>query len=200
MTEEHITMGQRELDRVGVIRQGILDLVRFHYADFGPTLACEKRVECHDHKISVETLRQWMIADDLWKPRARRQARIHQRRPHRPCRGGLVQIDGSPHDRFEGRGPRCTLIVFIDDATSELLAQRFAPAETTRPYLETLGGHLAQHGRPVALYSGKHRIFRDNHPPTPNENRRRITRGAIHSTEIQALPSADNHSNKRGHF
>jgi len=87
VTEEHITMSQRELDRVGVIRQGILDLVRSHYADFGPTLACEKRVECHDHKISVETLRQWMIADGLRKPRARKQARIHQRRPRRPCRG-----------------------------------------------------------------------------------------------------------------
>ena len=93
----------------------------------------------------------------------------HQRRPRRPCRGELVQIDGSPHDWFEGRGPRCTLIVFIDDATSELLALRFAPAETTRAYLETLGGYLAQHGRPVALYSDKHSIFRVNHPEREGE-------------------------------
>ncbi len=82
-----------------------------------------------------------MIADGLWKPKARKQARIHQCRPRRPCRGELVQIDGSPHDWFEDRGPRCTLIVFIDDATSELLALRFAPAET-RAYLETLDGYL----------------------------------------------------------
>ena len=65
---------------------------------------------------------------------------------------------------FEGRGPRCTLIVFIDDATSELMALRFAPAETTQAYMETLRAYLAQHGRAVALYSDKHSIFRVNHP------------------------------------
>jgi transposase len=157
--------GKRPNNRIAdTLRQEILDLVRSRYADFGPTLACEKLAERHDHKLSVETLRQWMIADGLWKPRARKQARIHQRRPRRPCRGELVQIDGSPHDWFEERGPACTLIVFIDDATSELLALRFAPAETTRAYMETLVGYLGQHGRPVALYSDKHSIFRVNHP------------------------------------
>ncbi len=225
MTEEHITMSRKEVDRVGVIRQvvekrlrqreaarqlalsvrqvkrlvqryraegaaglvsrrrgkhpnnriaegvrrEILDLVRSRYADFGPTLACEKLADCHGHKVSVETLRQWMIAEGLWTPRTRKQARIHQRRPRRPCRGELVQIDGSPHDWFEDRGPRCTLIVFIDDATSELLALRFAPAETTQAYLETLDGYLHQHGRPVALYSDKHSIFRVNHPEHEGE-------------------------------
>ena len=146
------------------VRREVLDLVRSHYADFGPTLACEKLAERHKHKLSVETLRQWMIAEGLWQLKVRKSARIHQRRPRRPCRGELVQIDGSPHDWFEGRGPYCTLIVFIDDATSELLALRFAPAETTQAYMETLDGYLRQHGRPVALYSDKHSIFRVNHP------------------------------------
>jgi len=151
------------------LRQEILGLVRTRYADFGPTLACEKLAQCHDRKVSVETLRQWMIADGLWKARARRPARIHQRRPRRSCRGELVQIDGSPHDWFEDRGPRCTLIVFIDDATSALMALRFAPAETTQAYMETLDGYLQQHGRPVALYSDKHSIFRVNHPEHEGE-------------------------------
>ena len=151
------------------MRQAILGIIRDNYTDFGPTLACEKLAERHDHKVSVETLRQWMIADGLWKPKRRRQARIHQRRPRRPCRGELVQIDGSPHDWFEGRAPRCTLIVFIDDATSELMALRFFPAETTQAYMETLEGYLQQHGRPVALYSDKHSIFRVNHPEHEGE-------------------------------
>lgn len=151
------------------IRQEILEIVQTHYADFGPTLACEKLAERHGHKVSAETLRQWMIADGLWQPKRRRQARIHQRRPRRPCRGELVQIDGSPHDWFEGRGPRCTLIVFIDDATSELMALSFFPAETTQAYMETLEGYLQQHGRPVALYSDKHSIFRVNHPEHEGE-------------------------------
>ena len=102
--------------------------------------------------------------EGLWKPGRRKPARIHPRRPRRPCRGERVQIDGSPHDWFEDRGPRCTLIVFIDDATGALLVRRFAPAETTQADMETLRGYLAQHGRPVALYSDKHSIFRVNHP------------------------------------
>ena len=151
------------------VRQAILGIVRDNYADFGPTLACEKLAERYGYTVSVETLRQWMMADGPWKPKRRRQARIHQRRPRRPCRGELIQIDGSPHDGFEGRAPRCTLIVFIDDATSELMALRFFPAETTQAYMETLEGYLQQHGRPVALYSDKHSIFRVNHPEHEGE-------------------------------
>jgi transposase len=153
-------------------RHKILSLVRHHDADFGPTLACEKLAAGHGHRLSVETLRHWMIADGLWEPQRRRQARIHPRRPRRPCRGEWVQIDGSPHDGFEGRGPDCTLIVFIDDATSEGMALHFAPAETTQAYRETLRIYLAQHGRPVALYSDQRSIFRMNQThreggPTP---------------------------------
>jgi hypothetical protein len=151
------------------VRRQIMDIIREQYADFGPTLACEKLVERHHYSLSGETLRQWMIADGLWQPKRRRQARIHQRRPRRPCLGELVQIDGSPHDWFEDRGPWCTLIVFIDDATSRLLALRFVPAETTQAYMETLSHCLDQHGRPVALYSDKHSIFRVNHPEREGE-------------------------------
>ena len=151
------------------VKAEFMSLVRRHYPDFGPTLAHEKLVEQHDFSHSVETLRAWMVADGLWQPRRRKQAAIHQRRPRRPCRGELVQIDGSPHDWFEGRGPSCCLIVFIDDATSELLALRLVPAETTQAYMETLAGYLDAHGRPVALYSDRHGIFRVNHPDHDGE-------------------------------
>jgi transposase len=146
------------------VREEALSLVRRNYADFTPTFAHEKLSEIHRLAFSVETLRQWMIADSIWKPKQRKKARVHQRRPRRPCLGELVQIDGSPHDWFEGRGERCTLIVFIDDATSRLMALRFVPAETTQAYMETLQGYLERNGRPVALYSDKHSIFRVNHP------------------------------------
>ena len=88
--------------------------------------------------------------------------RVFQTRQRRPRYGELVQIDGSPHAWFEDRGPRCTLIVFIDDATSRLMALRFVPAETTRAYLETLRDYILNHGRPLALYSDRHGIFRVN--------------------------------------
>ena len=103
-----------------------------------------------------------MVAEGLWRSKKRPGARVHQSRPRRPALGELVQIDGSPHAWFEDRGRRCTLIVFIDDATSRLMALRFAEAETTEAYVRTLRGYLDQHGRPVAIYSDKHSIFRVN--------------------------------------
>ena len=144
------------------VRLEALRLVRESYPDFGPTFAAEKLSEEHGLEVSRETLRKWMAEAGLWRPKARRKARVHQSRPRRARVGELVQVDGSPHDWFEGRGPRCALIVFIDDATSRLLALRFFAAETTGAYMETLRGHLADHGRPVALYSDRYSVFRVN--------------------------------------
>ena len=145
------------------LRREVMGWVKERYADFGPTLACEKLTEVHGYRLSAETLRQWMMAEGLWKVKSRRRLRIHQRRVRRAGFGELVQIDGSPHAWFEDRGGRCTLIVFIDDATSRLLYLRFVPAETTQAYMEALGTYLSAYGRPVAVYSDRHSIFRVNH-------------------------------------
>ncbi len=144
------------------IKQTALALIRDNYHDFAPTLAHEKLIECHDIRCSVETLRKWMIEDDLWQVKTRRRACIHQPRARRAQLGELVQIDGSPHDWFEGRGMRCNLTVYIDDATGKLMALHFTPTETTHAYMEALDDYLKQYGRPVALYADKHAIFRVN--------------------------------------
>jgi transposase len=146
------------------VRQQALELIRASYSDFSVTLAHEQLTEQHGLHFSVETLRQWMISAGLWRSKSCKPAHIHQSRQRRPRVGELIQIDGSPHDWFEGRSTPCTLIVFIDDATSQLMALHFAPAETTQAYMQTLQDYLSQHGRPVALYSDKHGIFRVNHP------------------------------------
>ncbi|HCI6064260.1 TPA: helix-turn-helix domain-containing protein [Klebsiella variicola subsp. variicola] len=91
-----------------------LDLIRCHYSDFGPTLATEKLAERHHIHLSVETVRNWVTADGLWRPHSRRQTRVYQPRYRRDCLGELVQIDGSHHDWFEGRAPKCCLLVFMD--------------------------------------------------------------------------------------
>lgn len=143
------------------VRQQALELVRAHYSDFGPTLAHEYLTEQHGLKFSVETLRQWMIADGIWQAKQHR-ASIHQSRARRACYGELIQIDGSPHDWFEGRADKCTLIVFIDDATGKLMQCHFAPTETTEAYMTTLASYLDNHGRPLALYSDRHSIFSVN--------------------------------------
>lgn len=143
-------------------RSKAIELVQKHYHDFGPTLAHEKLTEKHELSFSVETLRQWMINEDIWKPKERKHPKAFQLRERRSRFGELVQIDGSPHDWFEGRDEPCTLIVFIDDATGALLYLRFVPSETTQAYMEAMSTYLKCHGRPVSLYSDKHGIFRVN--------------------------------------
>jgi len=150
-----------------------IDLVRRHYADFGPQLAHEYLQREHGLGYSVETLRSWMMRAGLWQAKQRRAKRVHSPRPRRQCLGELVQIDGSHHDWFEGRSVKCCLIAFIDDATGRVLAAQFFEQETTHGYLELLHALVQRHGAPLALYSDRHGIFTksdpEDHKPTQFE-------------------------------
>ena len=120
------------------VREAALAAIRERYADFGPTLAAEKLAEVHDLRLGRETVRRWMAAAGLWVPRKERGRRVHQPRHRRDCLGELVQVDGCEHRWFEDRGPPCTLLVFVDDATSRLMHLRFVasgerPSPTSRP-------------------------------------------------------------------
>lgn len=143
-------------------RATAIGLIGTHYRDFGPTLANEKLAELHGIHLSVESTRQLMMQAGYWKARRGGTVCAHPMRERRARFGELVQIDGSPHDWFEGRGERCTLLVFIDDATGQLTQLRFMTAETTLGYMRVLHDHILAHGVPVALYSDKHSIFRIN--------------------------------------
>jgi transposase len=144
------------------VRSRALALVRELYADFGPTLACERLAELHDVRVSRETLRTWMKADGLWLTRRDRVPTPHQPRSRRDCLGELVQIDGSDHARFEDRGPACSLLVYVDDATGRLMELRFERTESAFGYFEATKTYLRRYGKPVAFYSDKHSIFRVN--------------------------------------
>jgi len=138
-------------------------LLRSHYHDFGPTLAHEK-LTIKGVSLSVEAVRQLMIAEGLWQVRRAPRAVIHQLRQRRARMGELIQIDGSPHDWFEGRAPSCTLLVFVDDATSQLMHLQFVAAETTFNYFAAVRSHLTAFGKPLAYYSDKFSVFRVNMP------------------------------------
>ena len=160
----HKARGQTSNRSVNVgIRQYAVELVKTRYADFGPTLATEVLLEKHELRIGRETLRRWMVAEGLWLSRQQRRT-FHQPRLRRESYGELIQIDGSQHRWFEQRGEPCTLLVFIDDATSRLMQLRFVPSESTSSYFEALQGYLQSHGCPVAFYSDKHSVFRVNKP------------------------------------
>jgi transposase len=141
------------------VRDHATALVRELYPDFGPTLAAEKLAERHDLRVSRETMRNWMRRAGIWVSRAERK-RIQQPRYRREHIGELVQIDGSEHRWFEDRAAPCTLLVFVDDATSRLMELRFVASESTFAYFEALKAYLEHHGKPVAFYSDKHSIFR----------------------------------------
>src|ERR1700687_3606123 len=144
-------------------REYVVELVRSRYADFGPSLAAEVLLAKDGVEVSRETLRKWMVADGLWLSRKQRRS-FHQPRLRRESYGELIQIDGSDHRWFEQRGEPCTLLVFIDDATSKLMQLRFVPSESTDSYFGALQGYLNDHGCPVAFYSDKHTVFRVNKP------------------------------------
>jgi hypothetical protein len=125
-------------------------------------LAHEKLLEAHGLHLSVETLRKWMIEDGIWKTRTQRKKRIQQPRHRRDCYGELVQIDGSDHHWFEDRGSRSVLLVYVDDATSELMELRMCESESAFSYFHATRSYLGRHGKPVAFYSDKAGVFRVN--------------------------------------
>jgi hypothetical protein len=145
------------------LRRAVVTIIRQWYSDFGPTLAAEKLREDHGIALGRETVRKWMIEAGLWRDRKQRK-HIHQPRPRRDCVGELVQVDGSEHWWFEDRGSQCTLLVFVDDATSRLMHLQFVESESTFAYFHAARAYLEAWGKPVAFYSDKHGVFRVNHP------------------------------------
>ena len=153
ISKKHGYASNRRLDET--LRARAIQLIGAHYYDFGPPLTCEKLAELHSIHLSVESTRQCMITAGYWKTRRSSSVRVHPMRERRARFGELIQIDGSSHDWFEGYGERCTLLVFIDDATGKLTQLRFMPTETTLGYMHD---HILAHGLPVALYSDKHNM------------------------------------------
>lgn len=148
-----------------------LEVVRARYADFGPTLACEKLWKVHKIQISVFTLRQRMMEAGIWKGKRGGQ-KYRALRQRRSAVGMLVQLDGSEHDWLEGRGPRCVLLVYIDDASSRVLYAEFVSSEDTLTLLGTTRAYLERYGRPLAFYVDQDSIYKVNREATIEEQLR----------------------------
>jgi len=174
-----------QLDRATV--QAAIDLLHGRYADFGPTLACEKLVEREGLKLGLGSVRKIMIEEGLWKVKKTRKVAVHQMRERRASRGELEQMDGTDHDWFEGRSERCTLLVMIDDATGQLGALLFVQEESFFGYCSLLRQYLAAHGRPAGLYTDKHGIFRVNIPNAGSGDNLTQFGRAMQSLEIPIL-------------
>jgi len=146
------------------VKNKVIRLYRAQYQDFGPTLASEKLLERDGIGISDETLRRWLLEGGDWKKT--RKARGHRQwRERKSHRGEMIQMDGSHHDWFEGRGPRCVLMGFIDDATGKVFA-RFYDYEGTLPAMESFKRYLKKNGLPMKVYLDKHTTYKSTAKPT----------------------------------
>ena len=138
-----------------------LNLLRSDWIGFGPTFAVEKLQELYNIRVSRETLRDRMIGAGIWVPKQRRMNH-RKRRERKAMRGMMVQLDGSPHDWFEGRAGKCTLLVFIDDATSEILWLEFANSESVESLMQATKNYIEHYGIPQTFYTDHGSVFHVN--------------------------------------
>jgi len=141
------------------VRERIVQLARGTYAGFNDHHLCEKLVEHEGFSLSRETLRRLLRQHGLGSPRKRRAPAHRQRRLRSAQLAELVQLDGSPHDWLEGRGPLLTALGMQDDATGKILAAQFFPSETTFGYLCLLQQMVCRYGVPLALYGDHSGVF-----------------------------------------
>ena len=153
-----------------ITRRQILDELLSTYQGFGPTLASEKLAERAGILISKETVRKIMIAEGLHKPKTKRKERVFQLRERRSQRGELVQVDGSYHAWLEDRAEKACLLLFVDDATGEILAGSFVEHESFLSYAKLCKQYFRQIGLPTAFYSDKHSVFRVNQKQATTTN------------------------------
>jgi len=146
------------------IKERVIDLYRSQYKDFGPTLASEKLLERNGIRINDETLRMWLLGTGDWK-KVRRRRRHRQWRERKRHAGEMVQMDGSHHDWFEGRGPWCVLMGYIDDATGTVFG-RFYGYEGTIPAMDSCKRYLRKYGLPLSVYVDRYKTYKSTAKPS----------------------------------
>jgi transposase len=147
------------------LKQQVIAIYRERYSDYGPTLFSEMLSQHHQITLAVETLRQWLMAAGLWQKQIKHR-RHRRKRPRRAAFGELVQFDGSIHDWFEGRGPACTAIVLVDDASSTVFI-RFAQSENSEDCMRAMMLYVERYGIPQAIYTdGGPVYYSDSGTPT----------------------------------
>lgn len=140
------------------IKDKAIKFYREKLKGFGPTLASEKLSELEGIEVNEDTLRNWLIETGEWE-KIRKSRKHRQWRERKHYFGEMIQIDGSHHDWFEGRGPECVLMGYIDDATGRIYA-RFYEYEGTMPARDSFKRYIRKYGIPVSIYLDKHTTYK----------------------------------------
>ena len=138
-----------------------IELLKSEWQGFGPTFVAEKLKDLKGITVSAETVRKVMINEGLWIP-GKKRSKHRMWRERKAILGILIQLDGSPHDWFEGRAPKCTLLVFIDDATSKILWLEFVESESFQGVAFAVKKYIEKFGRPVSFYVDFGSVFSVN--------------------------------------
>jgi len=146
------------------VKDKVIRLYRAQYKDFGPTLASEKLLEREGIRISDETLRRWLLEAGDWK-KSRRHRSHRQWRERKAHEGEMVQMDGSHHDWFEGRGPWCVLMGYIDDARGRVFG-RFYGYEGTIPAMDSFKRYIRKYGLPLSVYLDRYKTYKSTAKPS----------------------------------
>lgn len=129
---------------------------------------------CHLHDMLLDneeinigrsTLSHVLRNSGLIKPNIKEPIK-RRRRQRSSAEGMMLQIDGSPHDWLEGRGPRMTLMGAVDDGTSKIISLRFRPTEDAAGYLMMMREIVLRYGLPESFYHDRHTILRSPKKPT----------------------------------
>jgi hypothetical protein len=169
------------------IKQRTVNLILERYADHGPTLISEILKDSHSITISASTARRWMIEANIWTANSTKRRRLHQPRKRQKAYGQMIQIDGSKHDWFEGRGAKCSAMVMIDDATSKLQIIRFFDAESGDAYIHCAKLYLQRYGQPVQFITDKFAAIRsDEHDTAFEDGLAQLQIGHTHVNSAQS--------------
>ena len=139
------------------LKKKIIHIYRKQYWDYGPSLYSEMLTEYHNISLNRETVRRWLREESV-------TTSIRKKRPHRKkrqrrsCYGELIQLDGSYHDWFEGRGAECCLLNFVDDATGKAYL-KFAISENTQDVLKSMWEYVKANGIPRSIYVDRASVY-----------------------------------------
>ena len=142
----------------------VVRLYREKYQGFGPTLTAEKLFEIEGIEVSKESVRKWLIQSGQWQ-KVRRVRTHRQWRERKSSFGEMLQLDGSHHDWFEGRRPKCVLMAYIDDATNRAYG-RFYEYEGTIPAMDSFKRYIRKYGIPMSIYMDKHTTYKSPAEPS----------------------------------
>jgi len=155
------------------MRKKVVQLALGKYRDINDTHLCEILSQAEGIAIGRETLRAILRKEGIPSKRKVKRRKYRSRRERKEAFGMMLQVDASPHDWLQGRGPWLTLLGGKDDATGYVWAH-FEEAETTWGYLDLMREVISTHGVPLSLYADRHSIFHTTREPTIIEQLRDV--------------------------